>query len=182
MPRPESESVFFYGLFRRYHVQNNPVNLIDPFGLLGFGGLASGSVEGGLVLIGAGATGSAGAGIFWGGSSGTTLGGFAGLGAFAGGPGWGISLAPSPRGGTTVAGGAFAGWGGGAFFTSATDASQLSGPFDTYSFNLGVGPIKVSGQFGIACDGTGIGSLTYGRGGGVSGSGYPTSAKTKTFW
>ncbi len=165
------------------YVANNPGNYIDPSGLWGFGAIVSGSAEGGIVVAGAGATGSAGGGIFWGGSSGTTLGGFASFGAFAGGPGWGVSSAPSPCGGTTVAGGAYAGIGRGAFLTNATNASQLSGPFDTYSFNLGIGPIQVSGQFGISAEGIAIGSLTYGPGSGwgVSGSGYPTSAKTKTF-
>ena len=48
------------------YVANNPVNLIDPLGLWGFGIIGSESTEVGIFIIGAGQTGSigGGAGIF----------------------------------------------------------------------------------------------------------------------
>ena len=58
------------------------------------------------------------------------------------------------------------------FLTNATTASELRGPFDTYSFNVGVGPFKVSVQFGTG-NGIWIGSATFGPGAGISGSRYP---------
>ncbi|MBF0330144.1 MAG: RHS repeat-associated core domain-containing protein [Nitrospirae bacterium] len=158
------------------YVEADPVNGIDPWGLAGVGFIfPGGSIEGGLVAVGAGATGSAGGGVFWGGPQGTNVGGFASFGAFAGGPNYGHSY---PSGNSSnVAGGAFAGGGGGFFITNATCANQLSGPFDTYSFNIGVGPFKVSVQVGVS-NGTWIGSATFGPGIGISGSGYQTNTWT----
>lgn len=144
-------------------------------GIYGIGVLGSGSAEAGLVAIGAGATGSVGGGVFWGGPEGANLGGFASAGAFAGGPGYGLSYPVGNSG--NVVGGAFAGLGGGVFLTNATRANQLSGPFDTYSFNIGVGPIKFSVQLGVS-NGTWMGSTTLGTGIGISGSGYPTNTWT----
>jgi hypothetical protein len=71
-------------------------------------------------------------------------------------------------------GGAFAGIGGGAFVSNAKSTGDLKGAFDTYSFNVGVGAIKVSLQFGYS-GGTWIGSATFGPGIGISGSSYPTN-------
>jgi hypothetical protein len=77
--------------------------------------------------------------------------------------------------------GAFAGAGGGVFATNATDPCQLAGPFNTLSFNLGVGPVKFSGQFGYG-GGTWIGGATVGPGLGVSVSKYPTNTWTTSPW
>jgi hypothetical protein len=43
--------------------------------------------------------------------------------------------------------GAYAGAGGSIFFTNARSVQQLSGPFTTYSLNVGVGPVKFSVQY-----------------------------------
>lgn len=43
--------------------------------------------------------------------------------------------------------GAYAGAGGSVFFTNARSVQQLSGPFTTYSLNVGVGPYKFSVQY-----------------------------------
>jgi hypothetical protein len=68
--------------------------------------------------------------------------------------------------------GAFAG--AGAFFTNANSASDLSGPFDTYSFNLEVGPVQFSVQFGCS-NGVGILSASVGPSIEINASRYPTT-------
>ena len=158
---------------------NQPISLTDPIGLWGFGGIGSGSAEAG-AGVGFGATGAAGLGVFGGGERGTHLGGFISGGAFAGAGRCGVSTVGVPPGGTLGAVGAFIGGGGGAFISNATEVSQLQGPFNTYSFNLGVGPIKFSVQFAES-NGVWIGSVTLGPGRGVSGSTYPTTTGTKEF-
>lgn len=60
------------------------------------------------------------------------------------------------------------------FCTNAKSPSALKGPFNTYNFNIGIGPIQVSGQFGRS-GATWIGSITFGPGIGISGGGYPTN-------
>ena len=157
------------------YVGGNPTSRIDPLGLWGFGVAGGGSIEGGVVVAGAGATASVGAGLFGGGQSGLNLGAFASAGAFAGGPGYGKQCPAYPGGNkSNVAGGAFAGVGAGGFLTNATSAAELRGPFDTWTFNIGVGPIQLSVQFGESA-GTWIGSVTVGPGIGISGSSYPTN-------
>ncbi len=157
------------------YVDGNPVSRIDPYGLWGFGVTGGGSVEGGAVVVGAGATASAGAGVFWGGSQGVNVGAYGSTGAFAGGPRYGTQYPAYPQGNNAkVAGGAFAGVGAGAFVTNACSAGDLRGPFDTYTFNVGIGPIQATAQVGVS-GGTWIGSVTVGPGVGISGSGYPTN-------
>jgi RHS repeat-associated protein len=154
---------------------NRPTGVIDPNGLWGFGADAGGSIEGGAVAIGAGATVSGGAGVFWGGSQGVNFGAFGSAGAFAGGPGYGVQYPAYPKcENVTVAGGAYAGAGAGVFLTNARSAGELRGPFNTHSFNVGVGPIRASLQIGVSGK-TWIGSLTFGPGVGISGSSYPTN-------
>ena len=118
-------------------------------GYWGSGSIYSASVEGGLIYAGAGGTASAGAGVFGGGQKGTNLGAFASVGGFAGGPGYGYSY-PASNNSNNFAAGAFAGRGGGLFLSNATSASDISGPFDTRSLNVGVGPVLFSLQVGIS--------------------------------
>ena len=66
---------------------------------------------------------------------------------------------------------------GRAFLTNAGNVTELGGPFDTFNFNLGVGPVKGSVQIGVS-GGTWIGSITVGPGAGADVSVYPTSAIT----
>lgn len=170
--KSDAKILYFDQVFRRHHTWNDPINFIDPIGLWGFGVTAGGSAEGGVGVVGAGGTGFVGGGVFGGGSEGINVGGFAGGGAFAGGPGYGSSE-PQCQDNQTGALGAFAGAGAGVFFTNATRASQLAGYSNTYSFNLGVGPIKFSAQLGRSGNIWST-SFTFGPGIGISGSTYPT--------
>ena len=160
---------------------NNPVNVIDPIGLWGFGPIVSGSAEIGIGVAGAGAAGDAGAGLFWSGFlRRLNLGAFAGWGGFVGGieetnrDRIGYPSSPCNKPASIL--GLFAGGGGGLFLTNAESASQLSGPFDTSFINVALaGFIKFSVQFGRDAKGTWIGSITLGPGWGISGSTYPTN-------
>jgi RHS repeat-associated protein len=168
------------------YVLNNPLSLIDPIGLLGFGIGLGGSAEGGVRAAGAGATGLIGGGIFSGGSD-ASLGGFASGGAFAGGPGWGAS-APSCPNKDNWALGAFAGGGVNLFATNADNVLDLSGPFKTYSLNIGWGLRILSLQFAVGKNAAGrtIGVFGYGGplgfpsggGFGLSVSKYNTNTQT----
>jgi RHS repeat-associated protein len=158
------------------YVMSDPVNMIDPGGLWGFGLIGSGSAEVGLGQ-GAGATGSLGGGLFGGGPEGLNPGGFASFGAMRGGLGEGKGYPCSDP--DNFIGGGFVGAGGGAFFTNATSASGLKGPFYTASFNIAFPwlPVKFSAQLGWS-GGTWIGSVTFGPGFGMSASGYKTNTWT----
>jgi hypothetical protein len=68
----------------------------------------------------------------------------------------------------------------GAFVTNAASAKQLSGVAQTYSVNLGVGPLKLSVQVG-ASDGTYLGAVSVGPGIGLDASRYPTQSTTRTW-
>lgn len=154
---------------------NRPTGIIDPTGLWGFGIAGGGSAEAGAIGVGAGATASGGAGVFWGGPQGVNAGAYGSAGAFAGGPGYGAQYPCYPQGNNAnIAAGAFAGVGAGGFLTNASSAGDLRGPFDTYTVNIGVGPIQGSLQIGYS-GGTWIGSVTVGPGIGISGSTYPTN-------
>jgi RHS repeat-associated protein len=156
------------------YVDGNPISRIDPYGQWGVGVVGGGSAEGGIVA-GVGATASGGGGLFGGGPQGLNIGGYGTGGAFAGGPGYGLQYPTYPEGNNAnFAAGAFAGLGAGLFLTNACSASGLRGPFDTYTANIGTGPIQVSVQIGVS-GGTWIGSVTFGPGIGVSVSSYPTN-------
>jgi RHS repeat-associated protein len=148
----------------------NPLSVIDPRGLIGAGVVGTISGEGG-VGSGAGVTISGGRGAFYSPDQGFSTGNFSSAGAFSSGNG---AKYPGSCSQTPQAYGAFAGAGGGLFFTNAPSVNELAGDFTTYNFNLGRGPFQFSVQYGYA-NGTGIVSITFGPGLGVSGSGFPTT-------
>jgi hypothetical protein len=76
--------------------------------------------------------------------------------------------------------GAFAGGGVGAFVTNAASAKQLGGIAQTYSLNVGVGPLKLSVGFGASA-GTYLGSVSVGPGIGLDTSRYPTQTVTNSW-
>ena len=156
------------------YVGNDPLNLRDPTGLWGFGLTVSGSIEAG-VIVGGGATASAGGGIFGGGPQGLNVGGFKSAGGFAGVAGKGASYPASLPGGTTGVAGAYLGVGGGGFITNAKSAEDLKGPFNTYSINTPIGSIQYgkSGSTEILSVTCGIPPCGVGVGGEVST--YPTN-------
>ena len=154
----------FYGgdanLYR--YVWNRPANFIDFIGEFGAGLSLGGSAEGGAIGGGAGATGSVGVGVFFDGTH-PSVGGFGSGGGFAGGPGLGPSY-PSCPSKTNWALGGFAGGGLNVFLTNANNVLDLSGPFKTYSFNLGWGVRVLSLQFSVGKNDAGrpIGLFSYG--------------------
>lgn len=144
------------------YVWNAPPGYRDPAGLWGIGVTGNASATAGLGFVGVAATASAGSGIFWGGSSGVNVGGFASAGGFAGGPGYGSGY-PSSQ--DNAAFGAYAGAGVGGFFTNATKAEDLRGPFTTISADVALPFLPgFSFQFGYS-QGTWIASLTAGPSG-----------------
>jgi len=136
---------------------------------------------GGAAVLGAGGTYSKGIGVFGGahrpfsGREGASIDRFTASGAFVGGPEFAVGHPPDQEGGTMLALGAFAGIGVGAFLTNANDATELKGTAaNTYSFNLGVGPVKFSAQ-AAESNGIWIASATVGSGCCISVSTYPTN-------
>jgi len=105
------------------------------------------------------------------------LGAFGSAGGYAGGPGYGAQYPGSSGSSVNATFGAFAGGGIGWFFTNANSASQLWGPFETSTINVGEGSIQVSIQIGFS-GGTWIVSVTLGPGIGASVSSYPTNTWT----
>jgi RHS repeat-associated protein len=170
------------------YVRNSPTNSTDASGEVSMGVGGSASAEGGLVL-GAGATGSVGYGVFVNGWK-PSLGGFVSGGAFGGAPGTGNdSAAPSRPGDNNWAIGGYAGAGGNVWVSNASVVSQLAGPFRTFSANLGFGLRGAGLQFSWGRDSQGklIMIVSYGGppipfptgiGGGASISMYNTFTKT----
>ena len=165
---------------------NNPVNRVDLPGLWGIGIIGSESTEAGLVIIGAGQTGSIGGGIFWEGLfRKINSGGFTSWGGLVGGPGYGYCTGDDKKGNFIA--GAFGGGGVGIFITNAKRASDLSGPAKTFSFNVGWGARVLSIQLTVGEGGTWIlsygGPLPFvpvtGGGYGISVSYYNTSTRSK---
>jgi RHS repeat-associated protein len=157
--------------FYRY-VLNSPLGTVDPIGEWGFGADVCGSAEIGL-LVGAGATGCAGAGVFLDGKH-PSVGGLVGGGAFAGGPTFGKSAPSCPNDDNYVFGG-FVGGGLGLFATNARNVSDLSGPFKTYSLNIGFGLRVMSLQYSVGKNSSGQTIRVFNYGGPIgfpSGVGY----------
>jgi len=141
---------------------------------LGIGVIADVSAEVGLGA-GAGATGCAGAGFFYGPGIGTHAGAYVANGAFVGAGSHGLR---SPRTRDPVGAlGAFVGGGIGAFVTNASSVRQLRGVAQTFSLNIGVGPVKLSAQLAES-HGTVVGSLSIGPGIGLDASVYSTRTLT----
>jgi RHS repeat-associated protein len=174
------DPIGFYGgdtnLYR--YVWNSPTRFADPIGEMGFGVSGGGSLEGGVVLVGAGATGSLGGGVFYDGSN-VSAGGFRSGGAFAGGPGWGRAAPSLPNKNNWVLG-AYAGGGGSLWVSNANKVCDLSGPFKTFSFNAAYGLRALSAQVSIGKNAAGktIWMVSYGGplpGVGPTGGGYGVS-------
>ncbi len=143
----------------------------------GVGFLGGASIEAGLGG-GLGATAAAGAGMFYDRLRGVHPGTFAAAGAFAGA---GHAAHKTAAGGHAVAAfGAFAGAGFGAFITNAASANALAGVAQTYSLNLGIGPLKGSLQVAVAGD-TYVGAVTVGPGIGLDASRYPTRGAARSY-
>jgi RHS repeat-associated protein len=101
-----------------------------------FGGSADAGVPG---VVGAEVNGSAGVGAFYSGNAGPSVGAFASGGAAAYAGGYSASAVPGVR---PIVAGASLGAGFSGFITNAQSAQQLSGPFTTYSLNVGFGHIQ----------------------------------------
>jgi len=127
------------------YASNDPVNAIDPTGLVGFGVTLSEATEAGLVRPALAQTGTLGLGIF-------TEQGDGEFGAFGS---WGGMNTMNPYGPVrayppncnAAALGGFAGGGLGGFITNATTVHDLDGPFHTASLNFGWGIRVTSLQF-----------------------------------
>lgn len=106
--------------------------------------------------IGNEAQGNVGGGLFYDEASGTSAGRFATYGAAT--RVLQVSFA-TPKQGPPVMAGAFAGVGFSGFLTNARSVNQLSGPFQTSTLNVGVGPFKFSASLST---GGGIWELSFG--------------------
>jgi RHS repeat-associated protein len=161
------------------YVDNNPMDLRDPLGLWGVIGGGTASADAGAYAAGAGSTGSAGVGGFYNSETGGfSTGAFASGGAFANWGSHGVSAPSSPNNNNWSAG-AFGGGGAMVGITNANCVQDLSGPFKTYSFNIGWGLKALGIQFSIGQNSAGktIWSLAYsGPLGFPSGGGYGAAA------
>lgn len=147
------------GMNQYFYSGNNPINFIDPTGLLGIGISGGGVIEGG-IGSGGGAQYTGNVGVFVG--DGIQGGAFDSAGAF------GLSTPD-----TGILGG-YAGLGLGGFLTNADSACELSGPGRTDSLNLGVISISLttSGNIWVI-------SVTFGPGLGADYSSYTTVTNVK---
>ncbi|WP_413415557.1 RHS repeat domain-containing protein [Sphingomonas sp. Sphisp140] len=113
-----------------------PTSLVPHGGGLSVGGSADAGLSG---VAGAAVNASAGVGAFYSDKAGASVGGFAsgGAAAYAG-----SNSVSAVAGSRPVVVGASGGAGVSVFITNAQSANQLSGPFDTYSLNVGFGPFQ----------------------------------------
>lgn len=159
---------------------NDPVNTIDSTGLIGFGIVASESVEGGAGKVGIGQTGSAGVGFFADGvgpSSHQEVGAFASWGGTNSLDSYSPQHAYPNRCDDAAVVGAYAGGGVGWFVTNANHASDLNGPFHTASLNFGWAARVFSLQLSWGTNAAGDSIWSFGYGGpGTLGVGYGFSA------
>jgi hypothetical protein len=127
--------------------------------------VVGGNAEAGLPGLG-GAAGSLqyGWGLFGGGCHGIKDEVFVSVGGFA----------TPMTSGEKMAIGAYAGFGGGVFVTNATNVGQIGGPSESWSFDAGAGPVKLS--VGLSFSGKGIvtGTVTWGWGVGAGMASMPT--------
>ena len=107
-----------------------------------------GNGDAGVGLAGATASGFGGGGLFYDSSTGAPDGLFAEGAALAYAMTH-VAAAPSQSVQPGVLG-AYAGAGASIFLTNARSVQQLSGPFTTYSLNIGLGPVKFSVQYAFA--------------------------------
>jgi RHS repeat-associated protein len=126
------------------YVYDDPVNLLDPWGLWGVGFTIGGSAEGG---AGAGTAGTSelGFGVFVNGWH-VSFGEFATAGGFSGVPGTEASLTGGSNG---LAFGGGAGGGLSFFATNANCVNDLSKNFRTETVDAGIGPLQGSGQLSV---------------------------------
>jgi RHS repeat-associated protein len=135
------------------YAENSPLTFIDELGLWGAGLAAAESTEGGIFILGAGQTASAGIGLFARGLHIPSVGGLATFGGFAGGRYIENVSSPCEDENNWALGG-YAGIGVNVFLTNATEASELQGPAKTYSINIGWAQRVLSLQFTISKGGT----------------------------
>lgn len=113
----------------------------------GIGLSAGGNVEVGVGVAGAAAQATTGGGAFYSSSSGDSAGTFVSYGAAAN-AGRAVAGVPA-QASTPVVAGASLGGGASLFVTNAQSVQQLSGPFTTYSVNVGFGPAQFSAQLSV---------------------------------
>lgn len=143
----------------------NPLTVVDPSGLGGFGINAGGSAQGGVVHGGA-VQANSGVGLFWG--NGLNSGWYTASGSFGGQgnfdyhmPGNQDTSGFTPDSGySTMAIGASAGLGVGIWGSNASNATQLLGAFDTSTLNIGV----ISLQYASDASGTFTWSISFAKG------------------
>ena len=152
------------------YAKNSPLRYRDPMGWWGVGGVVGGNAEAGLPgFPGAAAQLVYGWGLFGGDCHGIRDEVFASVGAFA---------TPMTIG-ERLALGAFAGYGGGFFFTNATNVSQIGGAGDTWTLDVSAGPVPIKGSLSLTFSGRGIWTLSATAGWGW-GLGHRTPTTTGT--
>jgi RHS repeat-associated protein len=146
----------------------------------GFGGQVGADAAAGVGAAGVAVEGSAGAGVFFGGNQSVSAGAYASGGATAY-AGSNTKSDPAPTMGPPTVALAGFGAGGGAFFTNATSASQLRGPFLTFGAGASAGLVGLGVQLSLGKDAAGNNiwqfSISYAAGYGAYG--YSMTTKTK---